>query len=47
MAAVALDANNGLFPLAYDVVEGETRNSWEWFLNFLQSVIGDFTDEKP
>jgi hypothetical protein len=35
MAAVGKDANNQMFPIAYAVVEAETKDSWEWFLNLL------------
>ena len=35
MAAVGKDANNQMFPIAYVVVEAETKDSWEWFLNLL------------
>ncbi|XP_076936363.1 uncharacterized protein LOC143603465 [Bidens hawaiensis] len=33
--SVALDPNNGYYPVAYAVVEAETLNSWEWFLECL------------
>ncbi|XP_070003484.1 uncharacterized protein LOC142168367 [Nicotiana tabacum] len=32
---VGLDANNNIFPIAYAVVEKETRDTWSWFLNYL------------
>lgn len=32
LTAVGVDANNGIYPLAYAVVEAETTNSWVWFL---------------
>ncbi|XP_039687036.1 uncharacterized protein [Medicago truncatula] len=35
MAVVGKDANNQMFPIAYAVVEAETKDSWEWFLNLL------------
>ncbi|XP_058746127.1 uncharacterized protein LOC131618999 [Vicia villosa] len=35
MAAVGSDGNNQLFPIAYVVVEAETKDSWEWFINIL------------
>ncbi|XP_076938559.1 protein FAR1-RELATED SEQUENCE 6-like [Bidens hawaiensis] len=35
LTAVALDPNNGYYPVAYAVVESETLNSWEWFLECL------------
>ena len=35
LTAVGVDPNNGTYPLAYAMVEVETRNSWEWFLEYL------------
>ncbi|XP_077217953.1 uncharacterized protein LOC143852454 [Tasmannia lanceolata] len=40
LAATAIDANSGLFPLALVVVEAETYDSWVWFLHlFRQNFI--------
>ncbi|KAF7145405.1 hypothetical protein RHSIM_Rhsim04G0059700 [Rhododendron simsii] len=47
LATVALDANNGLFPIAIAIVEKEGRDSWEFFIDHLQTVIGAGTDAKP
>jgi len=27
-----MDPNNGIYPLAYAIVEAENKNSWMWFL---------------
>lgn len=35
LIAVGMDPNNGTYPLAYAVVEAETKQSWIWFLDFL------------
>ncbi|XP_058733419.1 uncharacterized protein LOC131605035 [Vicia villosa] len=35
MAAVGTDGNNKIMPIAYAVVEAETKDSWQWFLNLL------------
>ncbi|XP_022036681.1 uncharacterized protein LOC110939250 [Helianthus annuus] len=35
LSAVGVDPNNGIYPLAYAVVEAETLNSWTWFLQCL------------
>ncbi|XP_017644503.1 uncharacterized protein LOC108485170 [Gossypium arboreum] len=34
-AAVGIDANNGIYPLAYAAVESENQASWLWFLELL------------
>ncbi|XP_019246896.1 PREDICTED: uncharacterized protein LOC109226558 isoform X1 [Nicotiana attenuata] len=43
LTAVGLDANNNIFPIAYAVVEKETRDTWSWFLNYL-SIDLDIDD---
>lgn len=35
LSAVGLDGNNGIYPLAYAIVEAETKSSWTWFLECL------------
>ncbi|CAN0917880.1 hypothetical protein LINGRAHAP2_LOCUS30565 [Linum grandiflorum] len=40
LAAVGKDGNNQMFPIAWAVVEGENRNSWNWFINLLQEQLG-------
>jgi hypothetical protein len=35
LSAVVKDGNNQMFPISFDVVEAETRESWEWFLQLL------------
>ncbi|XP_058742148.1 uncharacterized protein LOC131614601 [Vicia villosa] len=35
LAAVGSDGNNQIFPIVYAVVEAETKDSWEWFINLL------------
>nr|XP_043639614.1 uncharacterized protein LOC122610712 [Erigeron canadensis] len=35
LTAVSVDGNNGIYPVAYALVESECRNSWEWFLECL------------
>lgn len=32
LTTVGLDSNNGIYPLAYVMVESENTNSWTWFL---------------
>ena len=43
ITAVARDPNKEYFPLAYAVVEAETKESWTWFINLLLADIGQNT----
>ncbi|GJY59861.1 heat stress transcription factor B-4-like protein [Tanacetum coccineum] len=43
LVAVGLDSNNGIYPLAYALVEAETKSLWCWFLQYL----GDDIDLHP
>ncbi|GAV70044.1 MULE domain-containing protein [Cephalotus follicularis] len=40
LAAVAIDANDDLFPLAYGIAEGETKETWRWLMDLLLNDIG-------
>nr|KAJ0188782.1 hypothetical protein LSAT_V11C900469500 [Lactuca sativa] len=35
LRVVGVDSNNGIYPLAYAIVETENTNSWKWFLECL------------
>ncbi|KAK8705881.1 hypothetical protein V6N13_049467 [Hibiscus sabdariffa] len=35
LAAVGVDANDSIYPIAYAVVEAENQSSWSWFLSLL------------
>lgn len=35
LTAVGIDPNNGIYPLAYAIVESENNQSWTWFLECL------------
>ncbi|TXG73265.1 hypothetical protein EZV62_001844 [Acer yangbiense] len=39
LSACAMDADNGIFPLAYCVVESENTDSWSFFLQFLREAL--------
>ncbi|KAJ4978547.1 hypothetical protein NE237_009327 [Protea cynaroides] len=39
LAATAMDANNGLFLIAINVVESESKDSWTWFLSGLSDAL--------
>ncbi|PWA78594.1 transposase, MuDR, MULE transposase domain protein [Artemisia annua] len=43
LTAVGIDGNNGIYPVAYAVVEAECKSSWLWFLKNL----GDDLDLQP
>mgnify|MGYP001045679845 CR=1 FL=1 len=43
LTAMALDANNGYFPLAYGIVEVENRDNWGYFFRALRICL-DGTD---
>ena len=39
LVAIATDANNRVFPLAFDLVEVENNDNWEWFLPLLRTKV--------
>ena len=41
LIAMAIDANNESFPLAFAIVDEETRASWGWLLACLRTAIQD------
>ncbi|KAL5760540.1 hypothetical protein ACOSQ2_019378 [Xanthoceras sorbifolium] len=46
LAAVALDANSGVYPLAVCICEAENLLSWGWFLKHLHDYL-KYPTEKP
>ncbi|GJR30840.1 mutator type transposase [Tanacetum coccineum] len=40
LTAVGVDANNRIYPVAYVIVEAESKASWCWFLNLLREDLG-------
>ena len=38
LTAVGIDANNGMYPIAFAIAEVENQETWTWFLEYL---IGD------
>ena len=47
ISAVGLDGNNGLFPLAFAVVESENKESWSFFLENLRDTLNDSLPTRP
>ncbi|KAK9216840.1 hypothetical protein WN944_008851 [Citrus x changshan-huyou] len=41
LSAVAIDANNGIFPLAFCVCSVESTTSWTWFLSHFREFLQD------
>ncbi|KAL4291181.1 hypothetical protein GQ457_14G014140 [Hibiscus cannabinus] len=39
LAAVGIDANDGIYPIAYAVVESEKFSAWYWFLSLLKDYL--------
>ncbi|XP_057726847.1 uncharacterized protein LOC130942157 [Arachis stenosperma] len=39
LAATAADADDGVFPVAFAIVDAESDDNWHWFLLQLQSVL--------
>jgi hypothetical protein len=40
LAAIGRDPNDQMLPIAFAVVEGETKDSWTWFLQLLINDLG-------
>ncbi len=40
LSAVGIDSNDCIWPIAYAVVESESRESWGWFLFLLSNALG-------
>lgn len=39
LAAIGIDGDNSMYPIAYAVVESECANTWTWFLEFLTNDL--------
>ncbi|KAL2228364.1 UNVERIFIED_CONTAM: hypothetical protein Sindi_1816100 [Sesamum indicum] len=45
LTAISIDPNNNLYPLAYAVVSGETREAWQWFFELLKDDLHIVRDD--
>ncbi|XP_062080936.1 uncharacterized protein LOC133785738 [Humulus lupulus] len=46
LAAVGIDDNNSMFPIAYCVAEKENTEVWTWFLELLKDDLGNLSHTK-
>ncbi|CAK8576715.1 unnamed protein product [Lathyrus sativus] len=46
IGVVGKDGNNKIYPIAYAVVEAETKDPWKWFLNILLEDLQSIQDKK-
>ncbi|XP_062113752.1 uncharacterized protein LOC133824792 [Humulus lupulus] len=44
LCAVALDANNHMYPVAFGIVDSENHDFWKYFMSKLKEVIGEVKD---
>ncbi|XP_059650403.1 uncharacterized protein LOC132296203 [Cornus florida] len=44
LSAVSIDGNEQMFPVAFVVVESETRDSWSWFMSELMDAVGPYQE---
>ncbi|KAL0352266.1 UNVERIFIED_CONTAM: hypothetical protein Scaly_1615300 [Sesamum calycinum] len=47
LAAIGLDGNNGLFPVAFAIAESECKESWGFFFENLSIMLSGFSYDKP
>ena len=47
LTAVGKDGNNGVYTIAFAVVESETKDSWTWFMKRLLDDIGSLMKGGP
>ncbi|XP_015960906.1 uncharacterized protein LOC107484874 [Arachis duranensis] len=46
LTACVQDANNHIFVFAYAIMDVENKDNWKWFLDLLQSDLGNYNDNK-
>ncbi|XP_027066452.1 uncharacterized protein [Coffea arabica] len=47
LIAVALDANNSIFPIIFAITECENKDTWMWFFYYFQEFFGSFNNNIP
>ncbi|KAI3446914.1 hypothetical protein Pfo_003579 [Paulownia fortunei] len=47
LATMGLDGNNGLYLIAFVVVDNEYKDSWGFFFQCLDGMLGGFNTDKP
>ncbi|KAL0404131.1 UNVERIFIED_CONTAM: hypothetical protein Sradi_2053900 [Sesamum radiatum] len=47
LAAISLDGNKGLFPIAFAIGETECKKSWMFFFENLSNMLGGFCHDRP
>jgi len=46
LAAIGKDGNNQMLPIAFAVVEAETKDAWDWFLELLLGDLNGISHKK-
>ncbi|KAL0352455.1 UNVERIFIED_CONTAM: hypothetical protein Scaly_1634200 [Sesamum calycinum] len=46
LAAIGLDENNGLFPIAFAIAKMECKESWMFFFENLSNMLGGFSHDR-
>jgi hypothetical protein len=46
LAAIGKDGNNQMLPIAFAVVEAETKEVWDWFLELLLGDLNGIANKK-
>ncbi|XP_025684822.1 uncharacterized protein [Arachis hypogaea] len=46
LSAMAQDANNHIYPIAWAIVDVENKENWRWFLDLLLDDLGDYMANK-
>ncbi|XP_038891658.1 uncharacterized protein LOC120081052 [Benincasa hispida] len=44
LIATYIDDNNNIFPIAFNIVDGENDASWTWFMIHLKALVGDISN---